>query len=238
MMENSSPSQTRIFFWGFKETLAFQTGVVPFGILYATLASAAGLSWWLILLLSIVVFGGSSQLVFIDLYQHLSSSLQAVLGANIVNARHLIYSAGVSEKFSAFSFRWKLLLSYLLTDQLYAVCESQKDDLILIPLEFKPWFYFGSGFCTWIFWFVSSGLGIAFGHFIPASWNLSFAIPLMFMPLVFSLSKSAFAYITCLITIALVFFFQSLPFGLGVFFAIIVSSLIGFGLQNKFTGSR
>ncbi|MBX3042057.1 MAG: AzlC family ABC transporter permease, partial [Bdellovibrionaceae bacterium] len=80
-------SQLRVFLFGFRKTLPFQSGVIPFGLLYATLAGAVGFPWWITFMLSIVVFGGSSQLVFVDLMQTLASPLQATLGSNIVNAR-------------------------------------------------------------------------------------------------------------------------------------------------------
>lgn len=232
----SIKSKRAVFLFGFRKTLPFQSGVIPFGLLYATIASAAGFPWWMTLLMSAVVYGGSSQLVFIDLFQQLGSALQAVLGANIVNARHLIYSAGVSAEFSHFSRRWRMLLSYFLTDQLYALSESHKKEISAMPTDLAPWFYLGAGFCTWFFWLASSAFGIAFEHFIPASWNLGFSIPLMFMPLVFGSAKTRWAYLTCLFAAGLVWLLRELPYGLGVFGAILLASLAGFLFQRWATG--
>ncbi|MFN8945150.1 MAG: AzlC family ABC transporter permease [Pseudobdellovibrionaceae bacterium] len=225
-LENSSPR--KLLFAGFKKTLPFQTGVIPFGVLYATLAINFGFEPWLVLFLSILVFGGSSQLVFIDLMSKLGSPFQAVLGANIVNARHLIYSAAVSKEFSKFSNKWKLILAYLLTDQLYAVFQKENESLKALNPLLKPWFYFGSGICTWILWIFSSGLGIFFGQIIPDSWNLSFSIPLMFMPLIFILAKKKADYFVALVAASLTIAFHSFPYGLGVFFAIVIASLLGY----------
>ena len=202
----------QLFLYGFRKTLPFQTGVVPFGLLYATLATNAGFSWWMVLLFSVVVFAGSSQLIFIDLFSHLSSALQAVLGSNVVNTRHLIYSAGVSQEFSVFSKKWRLILSYLLTDQLYAFSEVQKKELQPNPATNRPWAYFGSGFCTWIFWLASSGAGIFFGQLIPASLNLEFAIPLLFMPMLMSACKNRFGVITSILSVVFILLFQKLPY--------------------------
>lgn len=225
--------KSQAFILGVRKTLPYQGGVIPFGLLYATLAINAGFDAWIVILFSMVVFAGSSQLVFIDLYTHLLSSFQAVIGSNIVNARHLIYSAGVSKELSNFSKKWQLILSYLLTDQLFAISAERRQDFEKVPFEIRPWIYFGSGFCTWFFWNVSTAVGIFFGQLIPASWNLSFSIPLMFMPLIFSVSKSKYAYLTCLLAVFLVFALQKLPFGLGVFFAILCAALIGFFVQTQ-----
>lgn len=206
--------------------------MVPFGALFATLAVTAGLKWWLILSLSICVFGGSSQLVFIDLYRLLGSPLQAVIGSNILNARHLIYSAGVTREFAQFSTKWKLLLAYLLTDQLFAISITTSEEVRIYRPEIQPWFYFGSGFCTWIVWISSTSLGIAFGKLIPESWNLSFSIPLMFMPIFFSVSKSKYGYLAGAIAAVCAALFQTIPYGLGIFCAILNASICTYILQK------
>jgi predicted branched-subunit amino acid permease len=223
-------SPWEIAFHGFVKTLPFQTGVVPFALLYATLATNIGFPPWLVIFCSIVVFGGSSQLIFIDLLQKLSSPFSAVIGSNIVNARHLIYSAAVSPEFKKFSRPWRLLLAYLLTDQMYAV--YQKDSLLFreLSIEKRTWFLLGSGLCTWFFWIFVSGLGISLGQAIPNSWNLDFAIPLMFLPMIFILSHTRADYFVALSSALFTVAFQFLPFGLGMFFSIILSSTIGYYL--------
>lgn len=217
-------SRWSAFFLGFRRTFPFIGGVVPFGVLYATIATSAGFPVWITVLFSVVVFGGSSQLVFIDLFQSLGSPFQSVLGSNIVNARHLIYSAGVSEQFAPYPARWKWILSYLLTDQLYAISQSSDRQLSSMASRVHPWFYFGAGACIWSFWVLATVLGTIFGSFVPASWNLGFSIPLMFMPLVFMVSKDRYAYMAAIFSALFVSLLRGMPFGLGVFLAIIAAS--------------
>lgn len=229
----------REFFWaGFRRTLPFQTGVIPFGLLYATLASAAGFSWWITLLLTVVVYGGSSQLVFIDLLRHLGSPLQAVLGANIVNARHLIYSAGVSRFISPLPGRWRALLGYLLTDQMFAVAEAEREVLEKrAPLE-RAWYLFGCGVCTWSFWLAANVAGLGFGHVIPRSWNLGFSIPLIFMPLVIAVTPSRPAALAVGAAALFTMLLRDLPYGLGVFAAILLAAGLGFASRRWIEGGR
>lgn len=220
--------QHRIFLLGFRKNLILIPGVIPFGILYASIAVNAGFPWWLVILFSIIVFAGTSQLVFIDLLSHLLTPLEAILGSNIVNARHLIYSAAVSKEFGSYSKKWRLLLGYLLTDQLFAFCESQKKLIHTIEHDLRSWIYFGAGFCTWFVWILSTGLGVMFGHFIPKSWNLSFSIPLIFMPLIFGMVKNKSDYLTCVLSVGLILLLYKLPFGLGLIISILTASLIGY----------
>lgn len=226
------------FLLGFKSTLPLIAGVLPFGMLYATLANSVGFPPWLIVFISIVVFGGSSQLVFIDLFQTLSSTFQAVLGSNIVNARHLIYSAGVSSHFSSYNLKWRLLLSYLLTDQLYAISETHKKTIDSYSIQIQPWFYFGSGFCTWSSWVLATIAGIIFGQAVPSDWNLAFSIPLMFLPLIFMTSRNLAAFATCLFSVGFVVLFFKVPFGLGVLLAILLSSFFGYQFQKYWRRRR
>jgi 4-azaleucine resistance transporter AzlC len=223
-------NQQHQFLKGIQSTLAFQTGVIPFGLLYATLATAAGFSWWLVMLFSVVVFAGSSQLVFIDLLSHLGSPLQAVFGANIVNMRHLIYGAALSQELSR---RWRIVLAYLLTDQLYAITQTQKTVITKIPAELRQWFYLGSGLSTWFFWQVSSALGIFFGRMIPVKWNLDFAIPLMFMPMLFKVCKNKYSYYTAGFAVVFVGLLHKIPYGLGLMVAILLASLLGTFLEDR-----
>ena len=234
----NSVSAGRIFWLGFKRTLPFLTGVIPFGLLYSTIGTAAGFPWWLIMALSIIVFGGSSQLVFMDLLQSLGSPFQALLGSNIVNARHLIYSAGVSQEFSKYPKKWRLLLSYLLTDQLYAIAKITTKEIQVFPENKRPWFFFGSGFSTWIIWQIACAVGGVAGTAIPDSWNLGFSIPLMFMPLIFSVSENKFAYLTCVMAAILVYFLKTLPYGLGLLLAILLASTLGYFLQKNWKKRR
>lgn len=209
-------------------------GSLPFGILYGTLAAHVGFPGWMTLAFSIIVFGGSSQLVFINLFQTLGSPMQALLGSNIVNARHLIYSAGMSRKFEGFSLKWKLFLSYLLTDQLFAVSQAEKVDMGRVHLEYRPWFYFGAGICTWFFWIASTAVGIGFGHLVPRTWNLSFSVPLLFMPMIFAVSHSRAAYVAVLFASIFVFLLRDLPYGLGVFCSILLGSGCGYIFSRLF----
>lgn len=227
-------SKRKLFWSGFVKTLPYQGGVIPFGVLYATIATNQGFPWWLVQLFSLIVFGGSSQLMFIDLLNQLGSPYQAVLGSNIVNARHFIYSAGVSRTFQDFPLRWKILLSYWLTDQLYAISIAFKDEIKSYPKNIKHWFFIGSAVVTSTTWFASSGLGILFGQLIPESWNLSFSIPLMFMPLVCTVCRDRFAWMTALLSASFIVLLQKMPLGLGVLFSILLATTMGYWIERKF----
>lgn len=224
---------TKYFFLGYRKTLPLVVGVIPFGIMYASIARHTGFSPELILFISCVVFGGASQLVFVDLIFHLTSPIMACFGAQIINARHLVYSAAVSRDFNLFSLKWRIILSYFLTDQFYAFYTSESKTAATLNLLEKPWYYLGSGLCTWSFWIGSTIVGTFLEELLPKSWNLSFAIPLIFLPLVIKSLQEKGDFVICLIAAISVYFLQKLPFGLGLFISIVAASLCGYLINKK-----
>lgn len=64
----SDSEARREFFGGVRAELPLLLGVVPFGLIFGVLGLAAGLPGWAVVLSSSLVFGGSSQVVFAQLW--------------------------------------------------------------------------------------------------------------------------------------------------------------------------
>jgi predicted branched-subunit amino acid permease len=101
-----------------------------------------------------------------------------------VNARHVLYGAVLSEHLSTLKLSWKIILSYVMTDQAFAVSnnyfkKNNKD---------KNYHYhlLGSGFTCWSIWQISTILGIVLGSVVPEELGLSFTISLTFLALLIS----------------------------------------------------
>ena len=73
------------------------------------------------------------------------------------------------------------MLSYLLTDQAYAVSniyfEKNKND------DLKHYYLLGAGFFLWFIWQISTLIGIFLGSIVPEKLGLSYTIPLTFIAL-------------------------------------------------------
>jgi predicted branched-subunit amino acid permease len=107
------------FLAGVRAELPLLLGVVPFGMIFGVLGLAAGLPGWAVVLSSSLIFGGSSQVVFAQLWGAGAPPAVSVATVGVVNLRHLLYSAAVAEYLRALPWRWKLLLAYLLTDEAF-----------------------------------------------------------------------------------------------------------------------
>lgn len=84
------------FLAGVRAELPLLLGVVPFGMIFGVLGLAAGLPGWAVVLSSSLIFGGSSQVVFAQLWGAGAPPAVSVATVGVVNLRHLLYSAAVA----------------------------------------------------------------------------------------------------------------------------------------------
>ena len=155
--------------------------VVPFGIIFGVIGMELGLSAYMTFGMSIIIFGGASQIVLLQLFSGGASSLVAITSVGAVNSRHLLYGAVFSEYLSNLKLSWKVILSYVLIDQAFAVSNTyfkkNKEN------EFKHYHLLGAGFTCWTVWQISTILGIVLGSVVPEELGLSFTISLTFLAL-------------------------------------------------------
>ena len=155
--------------------------VVPFGIIFGVIAMELGLSPYMTFGMSVIIFGGASQIVLLQLFSGGASSLVTLSSVAAVNSRHLLYGAVLSEYLSKLRLTWKIILSYVMVDQAFAVSntyfkKNKKD-------KNKHYHLLGAGFTCWTVWQVSTILGIVLGSVVPEELGLSFTISLTFLAL-------------------------------------------------------
>ena len=174
-------SRFKIFFKGVTDVSPLMIPVVPFGIIFGVLAIDLGLSPITTMGMSIIIFGGASQIIFLQLFSAGASSLVILSSVGAVNARHLLYGAVLSEHMSDFKMTWKIIFSYFLVDQAFAVTNPY---LKKSTDKNKVFHSFGAGATCWIIWQTTTIIGIYLGSIIPDKLGLSFAVPLTFLALI------------------------------------------------------
>ena len=156
-------------------------GVVPFGMIFGVLGVEAGIDPVAVFFMSSIVFGGASQVVFAQLAAAGAGGLVIASTVGIVNLRHALYSASMVKYLSGLGPGWKVLLSYLLTDEAFFVSLNRMQTRP--PGPYMHYHLLGSGLTLWVSWQVATLAGILLGETIPAEWNLGFALPLTFLAL-------------------------------------------------------
>lgn len=165
-------------------------GVAPFGLVAGATPLTHGMSWEVAVGFSTIVFAGASQLVAIDVLAGGGSALVAIVAACAINLRMVLYSASLAPHVTRTSMRRRLVMSYLLTDQVYALSivrlagrwqrpgadEDREEDSFW-------WYYLGSAAGLWTTWQVSTVVGVLAGAALPSDLHLEFAVPLVFLVL-------------------------------------------------------
>ena len=156
--------------------------VVPFGIIFGAIGIELGFSPLITYATSLIIFGGASQIVFIQLLSGGASSLVAITSVGVINSRHFLYGAVLTEYLEKLSLIKKLLISYLITDQTFAVSSRYfKNHKINNNSHYH---LIGAGVILWTTWQVTTIIGIFLGSIVPDQWGLKFAIPLTFLAII------------------------------------------------------
>jgi len=171
-------SNIKIFLKGIVDVSPLMIPVVPFGLIFGILAIDIGFSPLATMGMSLIIFGGASQIILLQLFSGGASSLVIISSVGAVNSRHLLYGAVVSEHTSDLKLVWKIIISYFLIDQAFAV----SNEYFKKNKEKNKYFHLlGGGFTCWVIWQSTTFLGIILGATIPEKLGLSFAVPLTFL---------------------------------------------------------
>jgi len=214
------------FFLGLRDEAPLMVGVMPFGLIFGALGTEAGLTPVQIMAMSIIIFGGASQVIFLQLYATGANPLLVSGTVSVINLRHTLYSASIAMYFRHLSLRWKLLLSYLLTDEAFAVTMRRYETQPANPL--MHYHLLGSGGLLWVSWQLMTLLGLLLGAAIPPSLGLGFAIPLTFMTIIIPHITQA-PYLVAILTSGTVAILTShLPWKLNLIIASVAGMLAGY----------
>lgn len=180
----SDSTRRDAFLAGVRSILPITLGVIPFGVIAGVAAIEAGLATGQAIALSPIVFAGAAQLATVDLMARDAAPVVIVLTALVINARFAMYSASLAPSLRGIGSIRKGLAAYLLTDQAFAVSIIHFDQT-RTDLDVRIAFYFGAAAPLWVIWQTSTVIGVVIGSGVPPGWSLDFAIPLVFMALLF-----------------------------------------------------
>lgn len=214
------------FVRGFIDVLPLLIPVVPFGIIFGAIGIELGFGPYVTYATSIIIFSGASQIVFFQLLSAGASSLVAITSSSVISTRHLLYGAVVNQYLNNLSIYWKIGLSYILTDQAFAVSneyfkKNKKD-------SYKHYYLLGSGITLWIVWQLTTIIGILLGSVVPAELGLTFTIPLTFLALLINYFRKIDHLIIIIISGVLSVILYDAPFKSYIIFSSLVSLLISY----------
>lgn len=171
----------------FRQTLPIILGYVPVGFAYGVLAQKSGLSGINTILMSVLVFAGSAQLIAVGLFAAGAAPLAIVATTFVVNLRHLLMSAALAPYLRAWSKTRLALFAYQMTDETFALHANR-----FAKGETGPTATFGINVIAQSAWVGSTAMGLAASTLITdiRPIGLDYALPAMFIALLLGQLKS------------------------------------------------
>jgi len=221
-----------IFQKGILDVMPLTIPVIPFGIIYGVVGVEMGLTPLMTFAMSFIIFGGASQIAFCQLFSAGASPLVMLGSVAAINSRHFLYGAVLSQYFNKLNFHWRILLSYLMTDQAFSVSSSYlKNNQSKINAKYHM---LGSGFSLWLLWQISTLAGIFLGNIVPEQLGLTFTIPLTFLALIVSELRKLDHIIVIFISGASSLVFYNFPYKIYIILSAFIALSVSYLLITRF----
>ncbi|MBQ7883451.1 MAG: AzlC family ABC transporter permease [Phascolarctobacterium sp.] len=145
-------------------------GFIPVGIAFAIMARQAGFSILQTCGFSINVYAGASQMMAVGMHNQGASIFAIILATFFLNFRHLIMSTCVFERMQPASSKLKLLASFGVTDESFALFTTEKEERCTIA------YFLGMNCVMYTSWNLGTCIGAIASDFLPVIITASFGI--------------------------------------------------------------
>lgn len=169
----------KAFLAAYKYTIPVFTGFLILGMAYGVLMKTKGFGGIWSVLISAVVFAGSTQFAVIPLFTSLFNPVQAFILALMINARHLFYGISLLKKYNGIG-KIKPFLIFTLCDETFSIVSSTE------PPDGvdRKYFYGIISALDYFYWILGTFLGSVFGSFIKFNTDgLDFVLTALFVVL-------------------------------------------------------
>ena len=159
---------------GIKASIPIAIGYIPIAMAFGLIAKTTGLAFSEALGMSLLVYAGASQFMALQMITAGTTGLEIVLATFIINIRHFLLTASLSEKISERSLLKRSLIAFGVTDETFSVASLRTDDI-------KPVFMGGLLLTAYGSWVVFTGVGYWIGSELPEVIKESMGIALYAM---------------------------------------------------------
>ncbi|MGB1263035.1 MAG: AzlC family ABC transporter permease [Cognaticolwellia sp.] len=211
---------------GFLDMLPLNLAVLPWGILCGSLAIQRDFSALEAILMPLLVFAGSAQLVAIELIANNASLATILFTTFIISSRHFLYGLALRDKLKVLPNQWRYGLGFLLTDELFALSSHRKAFVGQLRLIYAL-FAGGSFYLFWLLWNIT---GVIAGSYLPdlTHLGLDFAIAVTFIALVIPSIINLPILVTVIVAALLSVVFKLMAFELDLVAAALIAMYCGY----------
>ena len=129
------------------------------------------------------------------------------------------------------TLRWRLLISYVLTDQCFAAAVRYYDQ----PGDrsHRHWNFMGAAATLYLSWQAAVAVGVVAGAAVPASWSLDFAVVLSFISLLIPAVRTRTDLAVAIVAGAVALMAAGLPYRLSLVAASIAGIAAGMAIELR-----
>lgn len=215
------------YLYGVFDGLPFLIVVAPFAFLFGVVAAEVGLDMLQIIGISVTVFAGASQFTALQLMQEAAPLVVVVITAMAVNLRLVMYSAALTPYLGEATRAQRVMLSYFLVDQTYALSVMRFEERTDWSLAERIRYYLGVVTPLYPVWMICTILGAVLGTTIPDWMALDFAVPICFLALVGPMLRTPAHIAAALTSATLALVLSFIPYGLGLLIAAAAAMMVG-----------
>lgn len=160
---------------GIKAGLSIAIGYFPVALTFGLLAKTAGLSIIEATAMSLFVYAGASQYIALSLISAAVHPMLIIMNTFVVNIRHFLMTASLSEKMAPEKRPLKALYAFGITDETFSVLATNKDEKISTA------YAFGVTVIAYASWVVFTIVGHIIGANLPLFLQAAMSIALYAM---------------------------------------------------------
>lgn len=173
------------FLRGIKDGIPIGLGYFAVAFTLGITAKNLGISPFQAGLMSFCMHASAGEFAFLTILSSNSGYVEMIIMQIVVNLRYLLMSCALSQKISKkTSMGHRMLLSYFITDEIFALDTGVKGDL-------NPFYNYGIIAVASPGWVIGTSLGVVFGNILPVSLSnaLNIALYGMFLAVIIPASK-------------------------------------------------
>ena len=210
-------------------------GYFPIGLALGVLAQQAGLPWWAVAMMSVMVFAGSAQFICVAMLAAKATIPAIILTTFVVNLRHVLMSSALAVYLQGVSRSFLALYSYGVTDESFAVNLTRFRDA-----KWGRWQALVVNHAANSVWITATICGALVGQFVPqGALGIDYALTGMFICLlVFQLQGRLYVFTGIIAAIISVTWYLLIPGDSYIVGASMSAATIGYLLKRRYRRKR
>ncbi len=210
-------------------------GYFPIGLALGVLAQQAGLPWWAMAMMSILVFAGSAQFICVAMLAAKASIPAIIFTTLVVNLRHTLMSSALAVYLAGVNRKFLTVFSYGITDESFAVNMTHFKNG-----QWDRWRALVVNHLSNSVWILATVTGTLVGQFVPqGAFGIDYALTGMFICLlVFQLQGRIYILTGLLAALISVTWYLLIPGDSYIVGASVCAATLGYLLKRRYRSSK